>query len=93
LLAAPAWAAERAVSMTGNAYEPARVPAAVRDTLRFVNRDAVDHNVFVPTVGHAVDLGKQGPGQETVLGLGKPGLLDIECVFHLDMVMAVEVRP
>jgi plastocyanin len=72
LLAAPAWAAERAVSMTGNAYEPARLQAAV---------------------GHAVDLGKQEPGQETVLNLGRPGLLEVECVFHHGMVMTVEVRP
>ncbi len=78
--------------MAGSAYNPATLSAAVGDTIRFVNDDQTDHNVFVPTAGHAVDAGKQEPGQDLVLALGKPGEFKVECVFHSGMELMVEVK-
>ncbi len=89
---APAWAAEHVVTMAGMAYAPAEVEARVGDTIRFVNRDTLDHDVFVPTVGFGIDLGKQEPGAETTMVLGKPGSFEVECVFHPDMLTKVIVR-
>lgn len=86
-------AAEHVVVMEGGAYAPERLTVRVGDTLRFVNRDTADHNVFVPTVGHAVDLGKQEPGQERTLSLARAGLIEVECVNHQGMMMQVEVLP
>src|SRR3546814_11856559 len=75
-------AAEIAVGMAAADYTPATVEAHVGDRLVFVNDDAVDHNVFVPTAGHAVDLGKQEPGARSALPLGKAGVFEVECVIH-----------
>ncbi|MDX6751714.1 cupredoxin domain-containing protein [Geminicoccaceae bacterium 1502E] len=86
-------AAEHVVAMKDGAYAPDRVRAKAGDTIRFVNGDTVDHEVFVPTVGFAVDLGKQEPGKEAVLRLGKAGSFEAECVFHQNMLLEVEVAP
>lgn len=92
LLTTPATAAEIKVTMAGAAYQPANISAAVGDTIRFLNDDTSNHNVFVPTAGHALDLGKQEPGQEAVLTLGKAGTFEVECVFHPGMLTIVEVK-
>lgn len=91
-LGAPAWAAEHVVTMAGMAYAPAEVEARVGDTLRFANDDGMEHNVFVPTAGFGIDLGKQEPGTERVMTLGKAGAFEVECVFHPDMLTRVVVR-
>ena len=89
--ASGAEAAEITVQMAGADYAPAKVEARVGDRLIFVNDDALDHNVFVPTAGHGVDLGKQAPGKSTELPLGKQGAFDVECVIHPGMHLAVQV--
>ncbi len=86
-----AQAADITVHMEGGAYTPATIQARVGDRLVFENDDVVDHNVFVPTAGHGVDLGKQEPGGTAALPLGKAGRFEIECVIHPDMNLAVEV--
>jgi plastocyanin len=85
-------AEELTVTMAGMSYQPERIAASVGDAIRFVNDDDVDHNVFVPTAGHATDLGKQEPGSKTVLPLAKGGSFEVECVIHPDMLMVVEVQ-
>ena len=87
-----AFAAEHVVTMKGATYAPETVTAAVGDTVRFVNDDDQNHDVFVPSAGHAFDLGKQEPGQETSYVLGKGGKFTVECVFHSNMMTTVEVK-
>lgn len=79
------------VKMAGMAYSPANISAHVGDTIRFINDDTLDHDVFVPTAGFSVDLGTQKPGVETVMALGKAGAFDVECVIHEHMNLKVEV--
>lgn len=86
-----AQAEEITVHMEGSAYTPATIQARVGDRLVFVNDGVVDHNVFVPTAGHGVDLGKQEPGGTAALPLGKAGRFEVECVIHPDMNLTVEV--
>lgn len=92
LAAGAASAAEYTVTMKGSNYEPARIEATVGDTIRFVNDDTLEHDVFVPTAGYALDLGAQEPRTETSLVLRKPGTLEVECVFHSHMLLEVEVK-
>ncbi|MGH7264819.1 MAG: hypothetical protein ACREMB_08170 [Candidatus Rokuibacteriota bacterium] len=91
LLVATAAAAEPTVTMAGTQYRPEAVAARVGDVLRFVNDDAVDHVVFVPTRGFGVDFGTQRPGTVVELPLGKPGTFDVECVIHPHMRTKVTV--
>lgn len=92
VMAVPASAAEHTVTMAGSDYQPARIDAAVGDTIRFVNDDQTAHNVFVPTAGHALDLGTQEPGQEATLTLRKTGTFEVECAIHPHMLLVVEVK-
>lgn len=93
LSAQPSVAAEHVVTMSGATYQPAQLTAAVGDTVRFVNDDALAHNVFVPTALHALDLGSQDPDTEKTLLLTAPGRFEVECVLHDHMLMTVEVTP
>lgn len=86
-----AMAEEFVVTMAGSNYQPASTSASVGDTIRFVNDDVADHNVFVPTASHALDLGKQEVGSEAELVLRTPGTFEVECVFHDHMLLTVEV--
>lgn len=81
------------VTMAGAAYAPMVVTAGVGDTIRFVNDDTTDHDVFVPTVGFALDLGGQSPGEVRELTLTQAGRFEVECVFHDHMLLTVEVEP
>ena len=91
--AGQAGAAEQVVRMVDNAYEPTSLQARVGETIRFVNEDADWHEVFVPTAGFALDLGKQEQGTETTLTLTRPGTFEVECVHHLPMLLTVQVEP
>ena len=90
-IAQTAAAEEVVVTMAGADYAPSSITAAVGDTIRFVNDDGADHNVFVPTATHALDLVTQEPGTEAQLVLRTPGKFDVECVFHSNMLLEVEV--
>lgn len=85
-------AAEVTVTMVGGRFAPQALTVSAGDTIRFVNDDLVDHNVFVPTRDFAIDLGKQEPGKSATLLIGKAGRFEVECVIHPDMAMTVEVR-
>jgi|JI10StandDraft_1071094.scaffolds.fasta_scaffold1240388_2 plastocyanin len=90
---AGASAAERTVTMSGSIYGPEKLAARVGDVLVFDNDDDMTHAVFVPTVGHAVDLGTQKGGEKRSLVLRRAGRFEVECVLHEDMKMVVEVAP
>ena len=79
------------ITMSGSNYAPSSITASVGDRIQFINDDTTDHNVFVPSATHALDLGKQEPGSELELVLRTPGVFDVECVFHAHMLLNVEV--
>ena len=91
--ATAASAEEITVGMAGMAYAPAVVEAKVGDTIVFENDDDTAHDVFIPTVGFAADLGKQDPLASARLLLGRAGVFDVECVLHAGMHARVIVTP
>ena len=89
--ALPAAGAEYTVSLKGTTFQPPTVNAKVGDTLKFINDDSVDHEMFVPTKGFGVDLGMQKPPTVSELKLAKQGSFEVECVIHPHMVLKVNV--
>lgn len=89
--AGAAGAEEFVVTMSDGLYAPASINASVGDTIRFVNDDGTEHNVFSPTARRAFDLGALEPGAQVGLALRAPGGFDVECVFHAHMNLRVEV--
>ena len=92
LAAVPVAAEEHVVRMAGQQYAPAAIEAFKGDSIRFVNDDETAHNVYVPTVGFGLDLGKQEPGEEQTMILGQRGAFEVECVLHPHMLLAVTVE-
>ena len=92
LTAAPGHADEVRLSMAGAEYAPTVIEASVGDILVFVNDDDTAHNVFIPTIGFAADLGKQDVLSEATLLLAKAGMFDVECVLHENMHARVVVQ-
>ena len=91
-LATPCIAEEFVVTMSGASYQPSEISAALGDSIKFVNDGTADHNVFSPTAGFAFDLGKQEPGTEKQFVLRTAGKFDVECVFHSNMQLSLEVQ-
>lgn len=91
-LVTPCIAEEIVVTMSGATYQPAQITAALGDSIKFVNDGAADHNVFSPTAGFAFDLGKQEPRTEKEFVLRTAGKFDVECVFHSNMQLSLEVQ-
>ena len=85
-------AAEHRVTMAGMQYHPAAITAKVGDTIVFFNDDIMEHAVFVPTKGYAVNLGPQKPGGKTELPLRRAGSFEVECVYHFVMLLKVMVE-
>lgn len=81
------------VTMAAAVFHPPTLSARVGDIIQFVNDDGTDHGVFVPTVGHAIDLGTLKPEEQRELTLLKAGNFDVECTFHEHMTLKVEVTP
>lgn len=65
--------------------------AKVGDVLKFVNDDAADHAVMVPTKGHGLGLGTQKAGEARTYTVMKPGTFEVERVLHSHMMMTVMV--
>ena len=84
---------QHVIRMAGSAYAPAAVQARRGDVLRFVNDDTENHDVFVPTFGYGIDLGVTRPGQSAEIALRKAGRFRVECVFHPEMTVSVDVAP
>lgn len=63
------------------------------DTVVFKNSDKVQHNVFSLSDVQSFDLGSYPQGESRSVVFGKPGIVDIECSIHPDMVMTIEVKP
>ena len=92
LAASDAVADDILVSIEARAYQTAHITMRIGDTVEFVNNDTEGHAVFVPNAGYALDLGNMDPGAKTAFTAQKPGVFDVECVYHADMKMTVEVK-
>lgn len=92
LAAGSASAEEAEVRMKGVQYAPGEVRVQAGDTVRFVNDDAVAHEVLAMGVGYAADLGVQKPGEERTLVFALPGTYRVDCVIHANMRTTVRVE-
>jgi len=89
----PAAAEMYEVTMAGSTYSPPSITARVGDTIRFVNDDVTNHQVFVAAVGYAFDLRNQPAGEIREMVMLRAGNFEVECVVHEHMRIAVEVLP
>jgi plastocyanin len=79
------------VAISDKEFVPRVVVVPVGSTVRFLNHDPFDHNVFSASEGNAFDLGQYGRGEAKGWTFSTPGLVRIFCNVHPRMVAFVQV--
>ena len=83
---------EYTVSMKGKTFSPTALRIRPGDTIRFVNDDTVDHDVYSLTPGHLFTSGRRKPGKHAVFVFNRPGAFDVISAARYDkMKLHVEV--
>src|SRR5712691_13360360 len=79
------------IAINDKEFVPRVVVVPVGSTVRFVNHDPFDHNVFSASEGNAFDLGQYGRGEARGWTFATAGLVRIFCNVHPRMVAYVQV--
>jgi len=79
------------VAQKAKAFSVKKLNIKVGDTVKFVNEDAMVHNVFSLSDAKSFDLGAYGQGASKSVTFDKPGTVEVECAVHPDMKMVIEV--
>ena len=79
------------VAINDKEFVPRVVVVPVGSTVRFLNHDPFDHNVFSASDVNTFDLGQYGRGEARTWTFGGPGLTRVFCNVHPRMVMFVQV--
>lgn len=72
-------------------FAPGLLLVRVGDTVLFPNEDAVFHNVFSLTAGNQFDLGVYAQGKSKAVRFQQPGIVDVFCNIHPQMIGAIAV--
>ncbi|HZX97841.1 MAG TPA: carboxypeptidase regulatory-like domain-containing protein [Myxococcales bacterium] len=83
----------REVAQHDSQFEPRATWVHAGDSVDFVNRDNIYHNVFSSTDGSRFDLGLYRGGLKKTVQLQTPGEVDVYCNIHPEMRAKVLVLP
>jgi plastocyanin len=79
------------IAINDKEFVPRVVVVPVGSTVRFLNHDPFDHNVFSASEPSPFDLGQYGRGEARAWTFTSPGLVRIFCNVHPRMVAFVQV--
>ena len=83
---------EYTVLMKGQSFSPTTLRIEPGDTVRFVNEDTVNHNVYSLTPDHFFTSGGTEPGKQVRFVFSRPGAFDVMSAAYYDtMKLHVEV--
>lgn len=72
-------------------FIPHVLPIPVGATVQFPNNDKVDHNVFSLSRTKKFNLGSYKPGQSQNVVFDKPGIVELRCDVHAEMLAYIMV--
>ncbi|MHB1844499.1 MAG: plastocyanin/azurin family copper-binding protein [Deltaproteobacteria bacterium] len=81
------------MAQRGRAFTPAVVVVPVGGTVRFTNYHRIEHNVFSRSPHQSFDLGRYGRGEGKEVHFTEPGVVDVFCNVHSNMIGHVLVVP
>lgn len=87
-----AHASEVVVDQQNKEFSEKSIHIKVGDSIKFVNKDDIVHEVHSDTEGNDFDLGAQKPGAETSHTFDKPGTVKVRCAIHPKMKLDVVVE-
>lgn len=79
------------MDMEKKIYKPGHMVIRKGDSLNFINKDAIQHNVFSSSGTNAFDLGTYGSGLQRTVRLNDEGIVKIYCNIHPKMAAFVAV--
>ena len=91
VLATSARGAEFTVLQKDKIFKPVTLKIKVGDSVNFYNDDPIFHNVFSLSDVKSFDLGSYPKGQGRKVIFDKPGIVEVECSIHPEMLMTIEV--
>jgi hypothetical protein len=74
-------------------FKPRVLAVAAGSKVEIVNMDRVYHNAFSVSAAKRFDLGKYPPGRADTLEFERPGVINLHCEIHPDMLGFVVVTP
>lgn len=72
-------------------FSPHVLPVLVGSTVQFPNNDKVAHNVFSLSRTKTFNLGSYGPGASPTVVFDEPGIVELRCDVHAEMLAYVMV--
>jgi plastocyanin len=81
------------VVQKGRRFHPRVLAVALGTPVAFRNLDNVYHATFSVSAAKRFDLGRNMPGRSDTLVFGRPGIINIHCDIHPDMLGYVVVTP
>ena len=90
--ASTATAGEVTVAQKDKQFLPAALTVKAGDTVRFLNEDAVAHNVLAKGPSGDKSSGTQKPGEAVAIVFDKPGEHEVNCGIHPKMKMTIIVH-
>jgi len=84
-------AAEVVITQKGKKFDQKKVTISKGDTIKFVNADAMTHNIHSRGAGK-FDLGAQKPGTTMAHVFAADGTFKIRCAIHPKMKLKVKVK-
>jgi plastocyanin len=87
-----AHATEVVVDQQNKEFSQKSISIKVGDSVKFVNKDDMVHDVHSTSDGYDFDLGAQKPGSETSYTFDKPGKVKVRCAIHPKMKLEVTVE-
>jgi len=85
--------ARAAMSQVARQFSPQVLVVPVGAKVAFPNQDSIEHNVFSNSPHATFDLGRYGPGAAKSRVFDQPGVVDVYCNVHRDMIGHVVVVP
>jgi len=79
------------IAINDKEFVPRVVVVPAGSTVRYLNHDPFDHNVFSVSEANPFDLGQYGRGETRAWTFAGPGLTRVFCNVHPRMVMFVQV--
>jgi len=90
LFAAPALAADHAVTIKGMAFDPPMLSVAVGDTVTFTNEDGAPHTATA--LDGSFDTGRLNRGGVAQVSIGTAGTFEYKCLIHPMMTGAISAQ-
>jgi plastocyanin len=88
---APALAETIVIDQSGKKFSETEITIKKGDTVRFVNKDPITHNVYSQSPGNAFDVKTQKPGESSDVKFDAVGDVDVQCAIHPSMKLKIHV--